>query len=66
MLKFRDQNSILLFYKKYWNVKFKNLTIGLNILIIYPAFAKSQENQRSIIISLIKYLKFKFLGFKIM
>jgi len=47
------------------NVNFKNLTIGLH-LIISSILVKFQEDQRLITISSIKYLNFKFLWSKVM
>ena len=43
------------------NMKFNKSTIGLHFLLISSMFAKFPENQRSIALSSIKYLNFKFL-----
>ena len=43
------------------SVNFENLTVKLHVLIISFMLTKFQANQRSIIISLNKYLNFKFL-----
>ena len=43
------------------NVKFEKSTIKLHVLLIYFMPAKFLEDQKSIIMSLIKYLDFKFL-----
>ena len=48
------------------DVNFENLTIGLHALVISFILAKFQEHQRSIAISSIKCLNFKFFLFKIM
>ena len=39
------------------NVNFENITIGFYVLIIFFIFAKFQENQRSIALLSIKYLR---------
>ena len=39
------------------NVNFENITIGFYVLIIFFMFAKFQENQRSIALLSIKYLR---------
>ena len=43
------------------NMNFNKSTIGLHFLLISSMFAKFPENQRSITLSSIKYLNFKFL-----
>ena len=43
------------------DVSFENLTIRLHVLIISNILAKFQENQKSIVMSSIKCLHFKFL-----
>ena len=48
------------------NVKFSKFSIGLHFLLIFSILAKFLKDQRSIIMSLIKCLNFKFLQFKIM
>ena len=45
---------------------FKNLTVELHVLIKTSMIAKFQEDQKSIAMSSIKYLNFKFLWYKIM
>ena len=48
------------------DVNFENLTIGLNVFIISSMLTKFQEDQRLIVMSLIKCLIFKFLFSKSM
>ena len=48
------------------NVNFENITIGLYVLIIFFTLTKFQEYQKSITLSSIKCLNFKFLWSKVM
>ena len=56
-------NSSYIFF--FLNENFENLIVGLHVFIILSMFAKFQENQKSISMSLIKCLNFK-LWYKIM
>ena len=42
-------------------VNFENITLGLHVLITSSTLAKFKENQKSIAMSLVKCLNFKFL-----
>ena len=42
-------------------VNFENITLGLHVLITFSTLAKFKENQKSIAMSLVKCLNFKFL-----
>ena len=56
-----SENSSNFFYIFLLNVNYKNLTVGLYVFIISFILAKFQENQKSIVMSSIKCLNFKFL-----
>ena len=56
-----SENSSNFFYIFLLNVNYKNLTVRLYVFIISFMLAKFQENQRSIVMSSIKCLNFKFL-----
>ena len=47
------------------NVNFDKFTIGLNFLLISFIFANFSKEKKSILMSSIKYLNFKFLWYKI-
>ena len=60
-----ERNLLNSSYNFLLDVNFENLTIGLH-LIISSILVKFQEDQKSIIISSIKYLNFKFFWSKVM
>ena len=60
-----ERNPLNSSYNFLLDVNFENLTIGLH-LIISSILVKFQEDQKSIIISSIKYLNFKFFWSKVM
>ena len=54
------------YYNFLMDVNFEILIIELYVFIIFFIFAKFQENRKLTTMSLIKYLNFKFLWYKIM
>ena len=51
-------NSYFIFFLV---VNFENLTIRLHVFMVFFIFAKFQGNKKSVVISSIAYLNFKFL-----